>query len=203
LNKRFVATAKDTADYPKRGNSLPWEAKKMSSPDENKVNLKQKILHEVKVYWIFVAYLTMVFGAFTWYRRLILADVGIAYTEYGVALIQAFIFAKVIMIGDALHIGRGLEHKPLIFPTLLKTAIFTVFVGLFVLIENAIKGLIKGMGAVEGVMAFLGKGTHEVLGGGLVIFVSFIPFFALRELACALGGEGKVLALFFKNRANL
>ena len=200
MNKCFVATTNDTTDDPKRGNPVPRENKKMSSPDENEGSLKAKLLHEVKVYWVYVAYLTLVFGAFTWYRRLILADVGITYTEYGVALIQAFIFAKVIMIGDAIHLGRGLEHKPLIFPTLLKTAIFTLFVGLFVLIENAIKGLIKGMGAMEGVMALLGKGAYEVLGGGLVIFVAFIPFFALRELARALGGEGKVLALLFKSR---
>jgi hypothetical protein len=172
----------------------------MSSPDENKGNLKKKLLHEVKVYWVYVGYLTLVFAAFTQYRRLILADVGITYTEYGVALIEAFIFAKVIMIGDVLHLGRGLEHKPLIFPTLLKTAIFTLFVGLFVLIEHAVKGLIKDKGAAEGVMAFLGKGPYEVLAGGLAIFAAFIPFFALREVSRELGGEGKLLALFFMRR---
>jgi hypothetical protein len=194
-----MAAAEGTAVHPDSGDPVPREAKKMSSPDENKGNLKQKLLHEVKVYWIYVAYLTLVFGSFTWYRRLILADVGIAYTDYGAALIEAFIFAKVIMIGEAIHLGRGLEHKPLIFPTLLKTAAFTLFVGLFVFIEHAVKGLIKGMGAVEGVMAFLGKGPYEVLAGGLVIFVAFIPFFALRELARALGGEGKLLAMLFKS----
>ena len=172
----------------------------MSRPDENKGNLKKKLLHEVKVYWVYVGYLTLVFGAFTQYRRLILADVGITYTEYGVALIEAFIFAKVIMIGDVLRLGRGLERKPLIFPTLLKTAIFTLFVGLFVFIEHAVKGLVKGKGAVEGVMAFLGKGSYEVLAGGLVIFAAFIPFFALREVSRELGGEGKLLALFFMRR---
>jgi len=172
----------------------------MNSPDKNKGNLKKKLLHEVKAYWIYVAYLTLVFGAFTWYRRLILADVGITYTDYGVALIEALIFAKVIMIGDAIHLGRGFEHKPLIFPILLKTAIFTLFVGLFVLIENAIKSLIKSKGAVEGVMEFLGKGSYEIIAGSLVIFVAFIPFFALRELSRVLGGEGKILDLFFKSR---
>jgi hypothetical protein len=107
------------------------------------------------------------------------------------------------MIGDAIHIGRGFENKPLIFPTLLKTAAFTLFVGLFVFIEHAIKGLIKGKGAMEGVMAFLGKGSYEVLAGSLVIFVAFIPFFALREVSRVLGGEGKVLALLFKSRENV
>jgi hypothetical protein len=175
----------------------------MRIPDENKGSLKQKLLHEMKVFWVYVVYLTLVFGSFIWYRRLILADVGVTYTDYGVALIQAFIFAKVIMIGDAIHIGRGFENKPLIFPTLLKTAAFTLFVGLFVFIEHAIKGLIKGKGAMEGVMAFLGKGSYEVLAGSLVIFVAFIPFFALREVSRVLGGEGKVLALLFKSRESV
>ena len=174
----------------------------MNSSDKNKGNLKKKLLHEMKAYWVYVVYLTLVFGAFTWYRRLILADVGITYTDYGVALIEALIFAKVLMIGDAIHLGRGLEHKPLIIPTLLKTSIFTLFVALFVLIENAIKGLIKSKGAVEGVMEFLGKGSYEVLAGSLVIFVAFIPFFALRELSRVLGGECKILDLFFKSRDN-
>jgi hypothetical protein len=194
-----VAITKVTNAYPRRDNSVSRE-EKMNSPDKNKGNLKKKLLHEVKAYWIYVAYLTLVFGAFTWYRRLILADVGITYTDYGVALIEALIFAKVIMIGDAIHLGRGFEHKPLIFPILLKTAIFTLFVGLFVLIENAIKSLIKSKGAVEGVMEFLGKGSYEIIAGSLVIFVAFIPFFALRELSRVLGGEGKILDLFFKSR---
>ena len=172
----------------------------MSSPDKKKGNLKKKLLHEVETYWVYVVYLTLVFAAFTQYRRLILADVGITYTNYWVALIEALIFAKVIMIGDVLHFGRRLENKPLIFPTLLKTVAFTLVVGLFVFIENAIKGLIKGKGAVEGFMEFLGKGPYEVLAGGLVIFVAFIPFFAFKELSRALGGEGKILALFFRRR---
>lgn len=175
----------------------------MSSPEENKGTLKQKLLHEVMVYLVYAAYLALVFAAFTQYRRLILADVGITYTDYGVALIQALVLAKVIMIGDAIRLGRGLEHKPLIFPTLLKTAVFTLLVGLFILIEHAIKGLLKGMGAVEGVMAFLVKGLHEVLALSLVIFAAFIPFFALREVGRALGGEGRILVLFFKRRESL
>jgi hypothetical protein len=193
-----VATTNDTTHYPERGNL--GEVKKMSSSDENKGSLKQKLFHELKVFWVYVVYLTLVFGAFTQYRRLILADVGIVYTDYGVALIEALILGKVMMIGDAIHLGRGLEHKPLIFPTLLKTAIFTIFVSLFIFIEHAIKGLIKGKGAVEGVMEFLGKGPYEVLAGVLVIFVAFIPFFALREVSRVLGGEGELLALFFRKR---
>jgi hypothetical protein len=184
------------------GNKAVWREEEMRGTDENKGNLKQKVLHEFKVYLFYVIYLALVFAAFTHYRRLILADVGLVYTNYGVALIEALIFAKVIMIGDVLRLGRMLENKPLILPTLIKTVLFTIFVGLFTLLEHAAKGLIKGKGAVEGILEFLEKGPYELLAGALVLFVAFIPFFTLRELARALGGEGKVLNLLLKSRPN-
>ena len=185
---------------PESGDPVPGEERKMSSPDKNKKNLKEKLLHEVKVYWFYVAYLTLVFAAFIQYRRLILADAGIAYTEYGFAVINALVLGKVIMIGDVLRLGRGFEHKPLIYPILLKTVVFTFFIGLFVLGEHAIKGLITGKGVVEGVMGYLDKGPYEVLAMGLVVFAAFIPFFALREVGATLGGEGKIVALLFRKR---
>ncbi len=172
----------------------------MSSSDKKKGKLKQKIFHEMAEYWINVVYLTLVFASFTQYRRLVLAAHDILYTNYWVAVIEALVLAKVVMIGDVLHLGRRLEQKPLIFPTLLKTVVFSVFVGIFTIIEHMIKGLWKGMGLTGGLTDFLGKGEHELLAGCLIVFVAFIPFFAFRELGRALGEEGKIWRLFFRKR---
>jgi len=166
----------------------------------NNRNLKAKILQGMTKYWVYVVYLTLVFAAFTQYRRLILADVGIIYTDYWVALIKALILAKVIMVGDALRLGRGLDEKPLVVPTLLKTVVFTLLVSTFTFIEHAVRGLWKGTGFLQGLMDFLDKGYQEVLANALVVFVAFIPFFALRELGRVLGGEDRLLALFFNRR---
>jgi hypothetical protein len=173
----------------------------MSSPDKKKGSLKEKIFHEMAEYWINVFYLTLMFAAFTQYRRLVLAAYDITYTNYWVAVIEALILAKVVMIGDVLRLGRRLEHKPLIYPTLLKTVVFSLFVGVFTLIEHMIKVLWKGKELTEGLIEFFGKGTHELLAGCLVVFVAFIPFFAFRELGRVLG-EGKIWALFFRRRAD-
>ncbi len=170
----------------------------MSSLNKKK-NIKKKIVHEITEYWINVAYLTLVFASFTQYRRLVLAAHDITYTNYWVAVIEALVLAKVVMIGDVLHLGRRLEHKPLIYSTLLKTVVFTIFVGAFTLIEHVIKGLWKGEAFVEQFGNFLGKGYHEVLAGCMVVFVAFIPFFAFRELGRVLG-EGKIRTLFFRRR---
>jgi hypothetical protein len=166
----------------------------MSIADKKKGNWKKKIFHEVAEYWINVVYLTLMFAAFTQYRRFILAAYDITYTNYWVAVIKALILAKVIMIGDVLRLGLGLEQKPLIYPTLYKTVVFTLFVGVFTVVEHAIKGLWKGQGLAGGLADFLG---HELVANCLVVFVAFIPFFGVKELGRVLGQE-KIKALFFR-----
>lgn len=171
----------------------------MSIAEQKKGNLKNKIFHELAEYWINVCYLTLVFAAFTIYRRFILASHDITYTNYGVAVIEALILAKVIMIGDAIRLGRGFEQKPLILPTLYRTVVFTLFVAVFTVIEHLIKGFWKGTGFLGGLAEFLGKGHHEILANSIIVFVSFFPFFGVKELGRVLG-QDKIQALFFKKR---
>jgi hypothetical protein len=170
----------------------------MSMADKKKGNWKKKIFHELVEYWINVIYLTLVFAAFTVYRRIILAAHDVTYTNYWVAVIEALILAKVIMIGAVLSLGRGLEHKPLIYPTLYKTVVFTLFCVVFTVLEHAIKGLWTGTGFMGGIAEFFGKG-HELLANSLVVFVAFFPFFGVKELGRVLG-QDKIQALFFRRR---
>ena len=170
----------------------------MSSPDKKKGDWKKRIFHEVTEYWLNVIYLTLVFAAFTQYRRFLLAAHDITYTNYWVAVIEALILAKVIMIGDVVRLGRGLEQKPLIYPTLYKTVVFTLFCGVFTALEYAVKGLWTGTGFMGGIAEFFGKG-HELLANSLVVFVAMIPFFGVKELGRVLGEE-KIRALFFRRR---
>ncbi|WP_373498704.1 hypothetical protein [Desulfococcus sp.] len=171
----------------------------MSSPVKKKRNWKKILFEELVEYWINVAYLALVFAAFTQYRRIVLAAHDITYTNYWVAVIEALIFAKVIMIGAVFRLGRGLENKPLIYPTLHKTVVFTIFVAVFTLMENAIKGLLTGKGFTGGLVDYFEQGPHEFLAGCMIILVAFIPFFAFKELGRVLG-QDKMTNLFFRRR---
>ena len=158
---------------------------------------KQTIVHEVIEYWINFAYLAVFLVAFVWYRRLILAEYNIYYTNYWFPLIEAAVLAKVVMVGDILRLGRGLEQRPLIVPTLYRTVVFSVWVGVFSVLEATVRGLLQRRGLMGGVEEIVSKGRYEVLAWGIVIFVAFIPFFALRELGRVLG-EGKLRSLFWR-----
>ena len=48
-----------------------------------KADWKRKLFHEMTAYWINVAYLTLLFAVFTSYRRLILANYDITYSNWG------------------------------------------------------------------------------------------------------------------------
>jgi len=172
----------------------------MSSLDKKK-NIKKKIVHEFTEYWINVAYLTLMFAAFTQYQRLVLAAYDITYTNYWVAVIEALVLAKVIMIGDVLRIGRGLEDKPLIFPTVYKAIVFSIFVGVFKVIEHTIKGLWHGEGFTGGLVELSGKGFQVLLANSMVVIVAFLPFFGVKELGRVLG-EKKIRTLFFRKRTD-
>ena len=85
------------------------------------------------------------FGVFTTYRRLLLAHYGISYEDYGISVIRALVLGKVVLVAEALHLGRGFEEKPLIVPTLYKTFLFTVCVAVFDIAEALVRGLIGGL----------------------------------------------------------
>jgi hypothetical protein len=159
--------------------------------------IKARVRHELIEYGLNVVYLLLVFAAFAWHRRLLLAAHDITYTNYWIAVIEALLLGKVIMIGGLLRLGHGLESKPLVYPTIYKSIVFAMFVALFKILEHGVKGLWHEMGFWGGIVEAAQMGRHEILANSLVIFVALFPFFAVKELARVLGRE-KLSTLFFR-----
>jgi hypothetical protein len=172
----------------------------MSEAIKTKAGWKQKIASELVEYWIAVVYLACFFGVFTWYRRFILAEYQISYAHYWVSVLEALVLAKLILIGNALRLARRFEDRPLIVPTLFKAMVFSLWVGLFTVLEHTIGGLLREQGLAGGFEELMSTGKYELLARSLVTFFAFIPFFAFKELERVLG-VGKLRILFFRGRA--
>src|SRR5215813_2842756 len=162
-----------------------------------KADWKRKLFLEMAAYWINVVYLTILFAVFTSYRRLILTQYDIAYSNWGISFLKALVLAKVVMVGGLFHFGRSLEKKPLILATLFKSFLFTMWVALFAAVESALRGLLHGKGVAGAMDHLLSEGAHEFYAKCLVVFVAFIPFFAFKELGRVLG-KGIIWDLFFR-----
>lgn len=161
--------------------------------------LKARAIEEFKAYWIIVLYLWLFLGSFTIYRRLILAETGTTYLHYGIALVEALVIAKVILIGRMFGFSRRFEDKPLIVPVLYKSILFGVLVILFGVVEHLIEGWTDKQGLVGGLNALAKLGVYELGARMLMLIVAFVPFFAFGEIVRVLGAR-EISAMYFSKR---
>jgi hypothetical protein len=158
----------------------------MTSETSKHADLKQKAIHEFKDMTAVFFYLAFFFCALATYTTLLLEKYEVSYFNYGAALINALIITKIILIGEALHYGTRHEAKPLVYSVLYKAFMYCLLVFAFHIVEEVIKHLIHGeafAGALRNVR------VDELLARSLVIFFTFVPFFAFREVARVIGPE--------------
>jgi hypothetical protein len=166
---------------------------------EAKAQLKERAVEEFKTYWIIALYLWLFLGSFTIYRRLVIAETGFAYLHYGVALVEALVIAKVILIGRLFGFSRRFEDRPLIVPVLYKSILFSLLVVLFGVIERLAEGLIHKQGLVGGIHKIAELDGDEFAARIVILIVAFVPFFAFGEIGRTLGAQ-KLAAMFFGKR---
>ena len=168
----------------------------MSSPNRT---LKERAYLEFKEFLVISLYLWVVFGLFLLYKSVILNDEHINVVAKGFALINALALAKIMLIARALHFGEWADGAPLIYPTLLKSALFSLVLAFFKILEEAAVGMYHNRSFQQSI-ADLGGGTLKgILTLTLLLFVMLIPFFGFTELQRVLG-EGKLAQVFFHSR---
>ena len=101
-----------------------------------------------------------------------------------------------------MRLGRQMENKPLIFSALFRTVMFSLWVALFNVLEETVRGLLHGNGLTAGFEDIVSRGWYELLSRCVVIFAAFIPFFSFKELERVMGAE-KLRALFWRRRASV
>lgn len=161
--------------------------------------LKQRALAEFKEFWAIALYLWVFLGTFTLYRRLILAEADVSYLHYGIALVEALVIAKVILIGRLFGFSRRFDDQPLIVPVLFKSSLFAVLVLLFGFVEHLVDGWLHGQGWAGGLATIRALGFDELAARTLMIVFALVPLVAFGELSRVLGPD-RLAALFFARR---
>src|SRR5271155_5054110 len=85
---------------------------------ESKTNLKERAKDQIRNFTLMFVYLLAVFGMLAVHESIVLSQHQIDYRFHGLAVINALVFAKVMLVAEDLHLGHGLNAKPLIYPIL-------------------------------------------------------------------------------------
>ncbi|HTP53318.1 MAG TPA: hypothetical protein VMK42_21690 [Anaeromyxobacteraceae bacterium] len=170
----------------------------MATESAKKEQLRGRLVSELRRYATTALFLGAFFVSLTTYRKLVLAEYHIGSFEYGLAVIKALVLAKVILIGELVHVGERWRDSPLLVTTLWKTLAFSLLVAAFVVVEHVVAALIHQR-PIAAEFDFSGGKGYEVLARIQLETVAFVPFFAFRELGRVLG-EGELNALFLHRR---
>lgn len=150
-----------------------------------------------KLFWVFL-YLWVLLGLFAIHKSIVLNEQNLFYHQ-GFAIINAWLLAKVMLIAEMFHVADNLKHKPLIYPIAFKSAVFSVILISFYILEEVLVGVWHGKTLANSMPAVGGGRLVGILLVGFTMFVVLMPFFALRELGRDIGDD-KLYELFFVRR---
>jgi hypothetical protein len=156
---------------------------------ERKRNLRERAVGELEKYATITVYLWLLFALFSLHTRQVLQQHGmISVWQHGFALVNALIFGKIILIAQALEVGKSLERRALLWIVLGKSLIFAILLIAFHIVEGAIRAWFESQPISAGLADFGGT-LPGLLTYAAIFCVVLIPFFAFQETARILGSS--------------
>lgn len=145
------------------------------------------------------AYLWVMFGMLVVHESIVLSQHQINYRFQGLAIINAFVFAKVMLVAEDFRLGYRFDGEPLAYSILLKSILFGVALICFHVVERVLIGMWDGKAIVQSVSEIGVDKVEGIVSLGIISTVALIPFFILREIGRVIGPD-KFWSLFFQRR---
>ena len=189
-------------NVPVQFHNEPWRGQNINEQNEardRKHAFKERAKDQLRNFTLMFFYLWIVFGLLAVHEALVLSQHQIAYRSHGLAIVNALIFAKVMLIAEDLKLGHRLNEKPLIYSILFKSFLFGITLICFHILEHVLIGIWNGMSVTAGLSEIGADKLGIIASGGIIATVTLVPFFILREIRRVMGGS-KFWSLFFHTR---
>ena len=122
-----------------------------------------------KLFGIFI-YLWVLLSLFSLHKALVLNDESLIYHQ-GFAIINALALAKVVLVAEFFHVGDTFKNRPLIYPSMFKSAVFAVILLCFHIIEETLLGILHGKMLSQSIPNIGGGKLQGILMVGIIMFV--------------------------------
>ena len=163
-------------------------------------SLEQRVVSELKKYAVITLYLWVLFVLFATYKRFLLHENGISVWNQSFAIVNALIFGKVILIFQALDVGRSLRNQALVWIVIGKSLLFSIILILFHIGEEAVRAWFKDLPWSTAVADFGGGTWPGLLTYAAIFFVALIPLFAFQAVADVVGADALWKLMFTSGR---
>lgn len=162
--------------------------------------IKDRAIEELRHFVVLFLYLWLIFGLFVLNQTVVARQHGLSFLPHGLALINALVLAKVMLVAENLELARWLRTRPALWTIVYESALCSVLFICFHIIEKFAIDLFRGIFTTAGMPAIAGGGWFGLLLVALILFVSLLPFFAFKNLVRAIGAKRMREILFHPPR---
>lgn len=162
-------------------------------------DLKTFVLSRATHFFFVFGYLWLLLSVYALHNSIVLADWRLL-GHLGPAMLKALVFTKFLLIGEHLGLESGFEDKPLIWPILIKAALFSALLIGFDIIEMLIVNTIWPHAEARSSEGIEPSDLRTILSFSFMAFVALIPFFGIREFGKVIG-EDRMRDILFRRPA--
>ncbi len=157
------------------------------TPRMPKRSLKEKLYDELRKFLMIFWYLWFVFSVFLIHEWMVLASHQVSFRFYGLALVNALVLAKIMLIAEELKFADRFKDRQLVYPIAFKSIAFSALLVTAYIVEEIAVGMFHGKSAAESFPQIGGGGSIGALAFGVILSAALVPFFGFREIARAIG----------------
>jgi hypothetical protein len=158
-----------------------------------------RLVEEARRVFVIFVYLWALFSLFALHKGIIVRD-GIISGQM-LAVVNAFILAKVMFLAARFGVGDIFRERPLIYPVIFKSAVFALLLLSFYVAEEIGIGMLRGETFAESFPQIGGGDAIGLVAALVILFIVLIPFFAFQELGRTIGSD-MLFNVFFKSSRN-
>jgi hypothetical protein len=164
---------------------------------EREMSLKQRTLKEIKAVGLLTFYFGVWFEIMLFVKRLVLAQYEIEFRGAWLALLGAWVVAKVVIVMEHVSLGRWVRRKPVAVDIALRTLLYTLGVLIVLLLEKAFEARHEAGGLGKALITlFQPRGIDRVWAATICVGGSLLGFNVLSVLYRDFGGA-ELRRLFF------
>ena len=141
------------------------------------MNIKQKLKNEVVAIGVTALYFGAWIAALLLLKSLILAEYGVAFHQWSLAVVGALILSKVVLVLEHVPLGQWVKSKPALLDVVLRTILYTLGVAVVLVLEKGFEGRHEHGGFGPALKhLFAGVDVHHVwanivcLSGALLVY---------------------------------
>ncbi len=167
---------------------------------QSKSRLKARAKSQLRDFALMFLYLWFVFGLLVVHESIVLSQHQIHFAPHGLAIINALVFAKVMLVAEDLHLGHRFHDKPLVYSIAFKSILFAIALICFHIVEHVLIGMWHGQTIGASVADVGANKLSGIVSLGIMGTVALAPFFILSEVSRVIGPDN-FWALFFHRRS--